>query len=293
MCGVSGYSSIINSEKRLALVNNLGLGIDARGGHAAGYISIASQQIRMGKRIGKWQNSKRHFAKTASSGQLCMMHARWATCGIKDAITHAHPYPIIRNGKTVLWGAHNGMVYDAEDSADFHGRDFTVDSKEIFELVADKEYDVLQSLNGYGVLTWIEAQDTSSVKLALLSSDAEICIVSLMEGGIVWASTWEILQKAVKDSGLSIRCSYDISEVGRIYTIKDGQIFYTEEKECKLSDWSNQHSYSTRYKNFDIESLFDSYDEEDELQKMMSEWNDENQRDHHDLNFKSRLTRGM
>lgn len=201
MCGLAGYCGV-PEDKRQALIRALGEGIDARGGHGVGFVAVDAGSLRYNRKPGKWATAKRKFVRMAA-GYLCMMHSRMATHG---AITlqNAHPFAIRRDGQPVLWGAHNGIIYDAEESAKKHERDFTVDSRELFNLLADQEYDAIKELSGYGVITWIDAKDPYSVRLVKMTEHGAIHVVKLKGGGVVWASTEWILDRAIKAVGLEV-----------------------------------------------------------------------------------------
>jgi hypothetical protein len=135
------------------------------------------------------------------------------------------------------------MIYDAADSAVLHGRAYTVDSREAFELLADDDLEGLQDLDGYGVLTWIEASAPHEIRIAKLSADAEIVVVRLAEGGIVYASTDAILGAALKFAKLTPHAVYELSEVGRVYAVRANGVFVTPRTGVKLADpwesWSD------------------------------------------------------
>jgi predicted glutamine amidotransferase len=235
LCGLSGYSGIKSLEARHKLVEALGYGIDLRGGDSCGYVSIANGGLRYARKSGIWSDARSRFVKGASSGDTCMMHARFATCGDKKAPTNAHPFAIRRKGKVVLWGAHNGMIPDAWDCAKFHGRDITVDSQEVFELLADKQYKVIQKLDGYGVITWVEANDINHINVARLTDNSEFKVYEVAGGGIIWGSTWTIIATALKYAGLEATAEYKLDEIGRVYQIHADNVISTDIDGVKLS----------------------------------------------------------
>jgi len=235
MCGVSGYSGIKNIEARHKLVEALGYGIDNRGGDSCGYVSMSNGGLRYARKSGIWHDARSRFVKGASSGDACMMHARFATCGDKKAPTNAHPFAIRRKGKVVLWGAHNGMIPDAWDCAKFHGRNINVDSQEIFELIADKQYNVIQKLDGYGVITWVEASNLNYVNVARLTDNSEFKIFEIEGGGVVWGSTWTIIATALKYAGLTATAEYKLDEIGRVYQIHANNVLATDLDSVKLA----------------------------------------------------------
>jgi len=229
MCGIAGFVGITDPIQRLAFVTSAGVGIDSRGGDASGYLSVDRKTGRLfhAKRVGTWLDSKRKFQKRVASGDMAMMHARWATCGDKKAQDQAHPFEIKREGRTKLFGMHNGCIWNAKESATANGRRFSVDSCELFELMADGDVEGIQDLDGYGVITWF-VPGTNYVNMVRLSSHSEIVVVSLKTGGIAWASTWEILQDALEFAELEADYDFQVPDVGRIYQFRDGGVYKTQ-----------------------------------------------------------------
>jgi hypothetical protein len=134
--------------------------------------------------------------------------------------------PIRRDGKPILYGVHNGMIYGTEETAAERGRKFLVDSKEFFELLVDNELDTIRSLAGYGVAMWMTPKHPKKVSLLRLSMLSEICVVSLVEGGMAWASTPLILKRALNSAGLRVYQEFDLPTVGRLYQIYDDECKY-------------------------------------------------------------------
>ena len=243
MCGLAGYASNeLNEEQRKKLTLALGAGIDSRGGHAAGYISINKNSIKYCKKLGRWLRAKQRFISTCAEGHMTLMHSRYATCGNKESIADAHPFAVKRNGQLKLWGAHNGVIHGAFDNAKKHGRNITVDSQEIFELLADRNYEEIQNLTGYGVVTWVEASNHSHINLAKLTSSGDIVVHTLKEGGVVWASTSYILNEALKIAGLNTDKEYRGLETGRVYIIRPDGMFETKIEGVKLGSLHSQKS---------------------------------------------------
>lgn len=243
MCGLAGYASNdLNEDQRKKLTLALGAGIDSRGGHAAGYISINKHAIKYCKKLGRWLRAKQRFITTCAEGHMTLMHSRYATCGSKESIADAHPFAVKRNGQLKLWGAHNGVIHGAFENAKKHGRNITVDSQEIFELIADRNYEEIQSLTGYGVVTWLEANDHSHINLAKLSSGGDIVVHTLKEGGVVWASTSYILNEALKIAGLNTDKEYKGLETGRVYIITPEGMFESKIEGVKLGSLHSQKS---------------------------------------------------
>ncbi len=227
MCGIAGYVGM-SELHREDFVNQAGVGIDNRGGDSSGYLSVnrATQEFVVGKRVGTWSDSKWKFRRRAAAGDLLIAHARWATCGVKTKQEQAHPFEIVRNGEVKLRGAHNGCIWNAKESCVANGRPFTVDSKELFELMVDGDVEAIRELEGYGVITW-HIPGTDHVNMVRLSDTSEICVVKLYGGGVAWASTWEILKDALEHAGLEAEAEYQIPIIGMVYQFKDTGVYRT------------------------------------------------------------------
>lgn len=261
MCGLAGYNGLLGQEEKLKMVIGLGAGIDSRGGHAAGYISANKHSVKFCKKLGKFMKAKQRFINTAAEGDACMMHARFATCGNKENVEEAHPYAIRRHNKIVLWGCHNGTLPSAWESAKKNDRKIAVDSQEIFELLADKDYEGIRELRGYGVITWIEPEHRDRINVVKLSNSGDIEIVKLEEGGIVWASTYYILKEAVKLAGLTIKGSFKDIEVGRVYQIAADGLYKTDLDGLKVGDAWRTPTYTSGHWNKTSHSF--DYDDDD------------------------------
>ncbi len=235
MCGLAGFSNVKDSFKRECLVWSLGLGIDRRGGDAAGYVALGTNPV-VGRKVGLWASASYKFLSHAASAATTLMHARWKTCG-RGGKQEAHPFTVQRDGEPVLWGAHNGVIYDAEFSARINQRSYDVDSRELFELLADNDLSGIQDMNGYGVITWVERRNPSAVLVARLSSSSEFYAVRTECDAIVWGSTRTIVEDACDDAEMVIKAVFQLTEVGRVYSIEGSSIFMTKREGVKLADY--------------------------------------------------------
>lgn len=237
MCGLAGFTGITDPDTRETLTWLLGFGIDDRGGDAAGFVTLAQGDVIEGRKLGFWASAKERFIRRAARGETTLMHARYATCG-KKHISEAHPFKIMRGGAPILWGAHNGMIWDAEESAELHGRPYTVDSKELFELLADNQIDLIKDLTGYGVITWVEADNPDNVLLCRMTYSGDIHVVRTECGGTVWGSTAWIVDRALQGAGLKEHIQYEKPQVGVVYRITPKGMFHTSRPEINLSGFS-------------------------------------------------------
>lgn len=247
MCGLAGYQGLsVDEKQRLALVLGLGDGIDTRGGDAAGYVAITRHGfLDVDRLVGTWSKSWRMTMTAASIGEHSLaMHARYATCGTKTVID-AHPFTIRREGKVVLHGMHNGVIWDARSSAEINGRgkEYSVDSRELFELLADGETRAIADLNGYGTIVWIEPSAPHEIKLARLTADADLSIATVDGGGVVWASTRRILQSACEFADVPILEYYEVDD-GVVHTIRDGLLYVAPEDRLSLGGFGRTRRWT-------------------------------------------------
>lgn len=227
MCGLAGTSNISHPITRYKLISALGEGIDERGGHSAGYVNYTGRELNIGRKLGYWSNAQRSFIRRASQCKLSMMHARYATCG-KGDIKESHPFAIKRRGKIVLYGAHNGIIFNAKESSKKNNREIVVDSEEIFNLIADNDWDGVNNLKGYGVITWIYTGEPESIYLLRLTNRGEIHIVRTQDDSIVYGSTKEIVDYAISSTTLKEKYFFNV-EVGKVYAIREGNFWQTDE----------------------------------------------------------------
>lgn len=243
MCGVGGFTGLgyLSAELRYDLVEALGCGLDARGGHAAGAVAVPEEgQPRLMRKLGTWGTARGRFVRAAAQGHSVMMHTRYATTGKRDEVENAHPFAVKRKTlegeeRTVLYGCHNGMIHGAWETAKKAGREFTVDSKEFFELLADEAYETIRALSGYGVVTFLRPEDRA-IRVLRLTRNSDFHAVRIVGGGTVWGSTEKIVKEALEYVSLQEDAVLAISDgksptIGRVYRLSG-----TEAVETKLDN---------------------------------------------------------
>jgi hypothetical protein len=268
MCGLAGFSGV-DISKTAELAYLLGVLIDDRGGHAAGYLTThAERKPRVGRILGKWQDARERFILEASTGDVTALHSRFATCGGRT-VREAHPFTIKRNGSPVLWGMHNGVLYNAGESARKNNRTLNVDSAEMFELLADKDLDGLRALQGYGAIAYATAEHGGQVNLAKLSDDGALYVCALKEGGTVWGSTKEIVLDGLEWCDLHIKHPYKL-DTGRVYSVKGGAIYQTDldgvtvaQHTWSASDYTGKYAWPAWLKGTDNARGWDAWDDDE------------------------------
>lgn len=233
MCGISGFSGIKNANARLKLTDALGHAIYTRGYGGSGFVTLDGMGgMNFQRDIASWRAVDAAFVKAAAAMETCMMHSRGP---ISRVATDVHPFPIERDGAVVLWGAHNGMFDDAWASARNNDREITVDSQEVFHLMAEGKTNLLPTMRGWGVITWVESANLNEIKISRLTEDSDLVAASLKDGGVVYASTSKIAAFACKHAELEIEEWLHMEKVGVIYTVSNGVVTCTEQPGPRLA----------------------------------------------------------
>lgn len=242
MCGIAGFTGVTDPDKRLALVTCLGMGVDERGGHAAGFVATDRQgHVRFGRTLGEFgKASKRFLSSAAAFDGATLLHARFATLANAADVQCAHPFAVRRDERTVLWGCHNGHIEDAYSSATRNRRLFTVDSLEVFELMADGEHEAINRLHGWGTLAWILGTDRTTVRLAMLSQCAQLYICKTECGATVFGSTQAIVRNALAIAGMTFSGSYELTP-GTTYLVRPDGCFV--DKEAPALEFADRMTY--------------------------------------------------
>lgn len=248
MCGIAGFTGVSDPVTRAALTLALGWGIDERGGHAIGYVSVHpggpnGGNIRYGRKLGEWRHAKRRFLASASGGEVAtLLHARFATLPNKGEVNCAHPFAIKRDNETRLWGVHNGVSPDAYFSAKMHKRPFDVDSREVFELLADEQRSEISSLDGWGVLGWVRGDERQRIRLCMVSECGELHVTRTTSGAIVFGSTRRIVDDALDVARLERAAHYALT-AGTTYYAEGGAFYETKEPRLMFREASRWGSW--------------------------------------------------
>lgn len=256
MCGLAGYIGIQDEKLRYRLVVSLGIGIDSRGKDAIGFTSVG-ETVRYGRQLGEWADAKAKFFMAAASGQTTMMHSRYKTIGANTE-KNAHPYCIKRDNRTILWGAHNGVIPEARKSAERHDRKFSVDSREFFELLADQEFEKIQNMEGYGVATWISAEKDrrQMINISRLSDDGAIHLIAIKGGGFIYASTRDILDNALEFCEIEEESWFEF-QTGQTLIVAPNDVY---------NGWSGIHLKKYEYKSKYSRYIYEGDDDPDSNQ---------------------------
>lgn len=231
MCGIAGYALLgaVPKPTRYKLVTELGARIDVRGGHSSGWHDMQHGDI--GKVTGTWEKSPIKFRAGAASGDSCILHARWATCG--DARNPSQAHPFLADGKAgTIVGVHNGVFGGTHLSAGLNGRSHTVDSREFYHLLADGDLKGISHLTGYGALAYrYLSGGIPGVHLVRLTPGSDMVCYSLEEGGYVYGSTAPIVLGAIKAVGLHASGEYEVRADGRPTVLRADGVYHMAKAE--------------------------------------------------------------
>lgn len=217
MCGIAGFVGVPDAQ-RLALAYTLGVAIDNRGGHGAGFVGSRGDTVEHMRKEGEFSGASWKFLRTAASCDALILHSRYGTCGGRSA-KEAHPFAIKRDKRTILWGAHNGVLDNAKEFAKEHGRSYDVDSRELFELLADDLYDEIAQVQGYGTLAWIRSEAQDTIRLVRMTRSGDLEIAKLEDdAGYVFGSTRDIIKDGIEATDLRIEHFYTL-ETGDVVTL--------------------------------------------------------------------------
>jgi len=266
MCGIAGFSGV-SEHKRIALLMALGRGIDTRGGHARGYVGeTAEGDVDSNRAVGPWKACSKRWYQRMAKLDTVTLHARWATHANAGKTYAAHPFPIRRGkGRSVLWGMHNGVV-DASASAAEAGREYHVDSWEVFERIADGDTEALGRMPGYGTLAWFD-RSSRGCAIVMASEDADLSVCETKCGAIVWASTDAILFGALKAAGMKCKSVYEL-EVGRVARILAGAIEYVDHPPVRFGE----RRFRTSWQDFGFDLGKDEEDDKNACDIKLDDW---------------------
>lgn len=223
MCGIGGFSlskkSSINPRKLSnALLNEL----EIRGNQASGFgFQTLTQQgaFKLDKR-----GSQLPLGELPKSTRSAILHTRYATHGSLQDMRNNHP---ISSPDGSIDLVHNGVIYNHDlirteiDPADQLPDVDTSVVPAILEKF-ERNYDKLNMLDGDAALAWLDRNDIGTLRVARVSH-SPLYIGQLKDGSFVFASTQDILERALKRLGLKLVYGEKVPE-RTLLTIRRGRL---------------------------------------------------------------------
>jgi len=218
MCGIAGFSisdldhKIINSRNlaKTLLRQSMARGKDATG-------AVWSEQFE--------GNTELFFSKSPVDAEIfiqkdldlipkftrtALLHTRWATKG--DPSNNDNNHPINVPG---IIGVHNGHIANDDEIFDYFDatRLAEVDSEAIFQLIANsnephKDFCLLE---GRAAFAWYQVDDPSTMNVVRLTG-SPLWVGQTKNNSLIFASTQEILMKAVNQANLSLAQIWQVAE---------------------------------------------------------------------------------
>jgi Glucosamine 6-phosphate synthetase, contains amidotransferase and phosphosugar isomerase domains len=201
MCSISGFSlspqSKINARE---LSHALLAEGDVRGDQASGY-AYAMEDGRRGFYKNHVKGVQLRLRAMPRDAKAVILHTRYATHG--SVLDNANNHPIVsQSGRIAL--VHNGVIWNDDEIREDYAWPMLpeVDSSVIPELIEFGGPDETEKLAGDAAIAWLDDQTGTTVHVARVSGNP-IAVAVLMDGSFVFASTEDILGKALNRVGLS------------------------------------------------------------------------------------------
>jgi len=208
MCGIGGFSLSTNSTiNPRSLSNSILSELDARGNQASGYAFRSP-------------NSTGTYKKAVSGASLSMkamsrkstdvlLHTRYATHG--SISVPANNHPVMSPDNTIAL-VHNGVIYNHElirTEIDPENLLPEVDTSVVPAILQsyDRNFDKLNMIDGDASVAWLDQNDTNTMWVARISH-SPLFIAQLKDGSFLFASTEDILMRALVKSGLDAELVY-------------------------------------------------------------------------------------
>ena len=203
MCGIAGFSLAEGSSVNARLLSHYLLAeITSRGQMAAGFGYATADGMGFHKAAEPGKSLKlRGMPRNAGN---VVLHTRQATHGPTSDNRNNHPV-MSPSGDMML--THNGVIYNYDDViTDYLEPSVAaelppVDTAVIPAVLEKYGVDGLKYLGGYAAIAWLDAKEGTTLNLARITT-SPVAFTYLLDGSFVYASTFTLLKKALKDADL-------------------------------------------------------------------------------------------
>jgi asparagine synthetase B (glutamine-hydrolysing) len=272
MCGIGGFSLSNKSKLNARTLSNALLAeLDVRGGEASGYaVQTKDSTIVFKKNVAGAKLNLKRMPKNARVG---ILHTRLATHGSpKD---NANNHPVMSPDQSISL-VHNGVIYNHKlVRTELQTKLPEVDSSVIPAILEKYGRDITQlsMLDGDASVAWLDDNDKGTLRVARISH-SPLTIAQLKDGSFVFASTEQILNRALARLGLRAEFITQSTE-RKLFEVRAGRIdsmLDLPETDPQFIDksWSSSYGY---YRN--LTSGGHGYSESYEQSKIISSiWGD-------------------
>lgn len=248
MCGIGGFSLAQGSKVNArALSNALLSEMEWRGTDASGYAwakADGTEGIHKDAKTGSQLNLK-GLPRDATT---VILHTRLATHGHQSNNDNNHP---VTSPDGSIRTTHNGVIWNHEDARGLFPEGVflpEVDTSVIPAMLQFFGVDGFAMLAGDAASGWLDRKTTNTLHLAKMSH-SPVSFAKLLDGSFVYASTEEILGRALTKMGLEFVGYYPTSfktmKDGEYMTVLDGNVTWMDDVE-----WYDDYSRASFYTGF-------------------------------------------
>ena len=251
MCGIAGFN--LSSESSISpreLSNALLSELDIRGNQASGFAFRSSKTMATYKKA--VAGAQLPLKTMSRSAKQVILHTRYATHGSINVYANNHPVAS-PDGSIAL--VHNGVIYNHElvrTEIDPTDQLPEVDTSVIPAILQkyDRNYDKLNMLDGDAAVAWLDRNDTTDTMWVARISHSPLQIAQLEDGSFIFASTEDILLRALDKLGITPTYCEPVPE-RTLLGIRDGRMSVVQaipELDPQYQDTS-WYSYGSYYRN--------------------------------------------
>jgi predicted glutamine amidotransferase len=221
MCGIGGFSLSDKSKLNARTLSNALLAeLDVRGGEASGYaVQTKDSTIVFKKNVA---GAKLNLKRMPKNARIGILHTRLATHGSpKD---NANNHPVMSPDQSISL-VHNGVIYNHNlVRSELKTKLPEVDSSVIPAILEKYDRDITQfsMLDGDASVAWLDDNDRGVLRVARISH-SPLTIAQLKDGSFVFASTRQILDRALARLGLRAEFITDSIE-RKMFEVRGGRI---------------------------------------------------------------------
>jgi hypothetical protein len=250
VCGLAGWYFSHHLKmpaiNRAAMASILVTGMESRGRNSWGFYS--PEQHILEKDVGLPTEGIAAHLPTLARSRGVLIHTRASTVGA-STVPNAHPWRFENpEGKFFLVGCHNGGVMNDIELKNKYRETrngLQVDSQHIFAQIAEER--PLSELEAYGAITYYLEEKPGRGRFHLgRFNGGQLSVYGIgpkpdQSIGIVWASTPETIEAALRVAGVKASFRYEVRE-GELYWLaeRDNMLRFAGEKALAAiqnSDW--------------------------------------------------------